>query len=90
MFPTFAKTCTMATDCATALHTVSCCGTLTAIGINVAEKPAFNAAEATCEMQYPACGCAQSPTTTEDGKTSMDDTQIQVGCTNGQCMTFLP
>jgi hypothetical protein len=90
MFPTFDKTCTMAADCATALHMVSCCGTLTAIGINVAEKPAFTAAETTCEMQYPGCGCAQSPTTTEDGKTSMDDTQIQVGCTNGQCMTFLP
>ena len=90
MFPTFDKTCAMATDCVTALHMVNCCGTLTAIGINATEKSAFDAAEATCEMQYPACGCAQFPTTTEDGKMSMDDMQIQVGCTNGQCLTFLP
>lgn len=80
----------MATDCIIAKHMVSCCGTLTAIGINAAEQQAFAAAEATCEMQYPACGCAQSPTTTEDGKMSMDDTLIQVGCMGGQCLTFLP
>jgi hypothetical protein len=90
MFPMFDKTCTVAADCVTALHMINCCGTLTAIGINVAEKPAFDAAESTCQMQYPGCGCAQFPTTTEDGKMSMDDNQIQVACSNGQCMTFLP
>ena len=90
MFPTFDKTCVMATDCVTAFHMVSCCGTRAAIGINAAEQAAFDEAEATCEMQYPGCGCAQGPTTTEDGKMSLDDTQIQVACTNGQCMTFLP
>lgn len=90
VFPTFDKSCVMITDCVIALHMVNCCGTLTAIGINSAEKSAFDAAESVCQMQYPGCGCAQSPTTTEDGKMSMDDTQIQVDCIGGQCMTFLP
>lgn len=90
MFPMFDKACAMPSDCVVALHTVNCCGTMVALGINAAEKSAFDAAEATCDMQYPGCGCAQMPTTTEDGKMSMDDTQIQVGCTNGQCTTFLP
>jgi hypothetical protein len=90
MFPTFDKTCAAAADCVVALHQVNCCGTLTAIGINAAEASAFAAAEMTCQMQYPGCGCASTPTTTEDGKMSMDDTQIQVGCMNGQCSTFLP
>jgi hypothetical protein len=89
-FPAFDKGCTMAADCVIALHMVNCCGTLTALGINAAEKAAFEAAEGTCQMQYPGCGCAQSPTTTEDGKMSLDNAQIQVQCTNGQCMTFLP
>lgn len=90
MFPSFDKTCGAVTDCVTALHMVNCCGTLVALGIRASETNAFAEAEATCEMQYPGCGCAQSPTTTEDGKTSMDDSKIQVDCKNGQCMTFLP
>jgi len=90
MFPAFDKTCAMATDCAVALHMVSCCGTLSAIGINATQKAAFDEAEAVCEMQYPGCGCAQGPTMTEDGKTNLNNVEIQVGCMNGQCMTYLP
>lgn len=90
MFPTFDKTCAMSTDCITVMHQVNCCGTRAAMGINSAEQKAFADAEATCEMQYPACGCAAMPTTTEDGKSATDETQIQVACMNGQCLTFLP
>lgn len=89
-FPSFEKGCAAAADCVIALHQVNCCGTLTAIGLNASEQAAFDAAENTCRMQYPGCGCAQSPTTTEDGKMSMDDSLIQVDCKNGQCSTFLP
>lgn len=80
----------MAADCITVFHTVNCCGGFAALGINAAEKAAFDEAEAVCQMQYPPCGCAAGPTTTEDGKMSTDDTQIQVACTNGQCLTFFP
>ena len=89
-FPSFDKSCAADAHCVIALHMVNCCGTLTAFGINATEKAAFEAAEGTCQMQYPGCGCAQSPTTTEDGKMSMDDALIQVQCSSGQCLTFLP
>jgi hypothetical protein len=89
-FPTFDKTCTTAADCVTKLHMVNCCGSMTAIGINATESAAFDAAEMTCQSQYPGCGCAAMPTTTEDGKTSMDDTLIQVDCLSGKCSTYLP
>ena len=89
-FPTFDKTCAAAGDCLLAFHQLNCCGTREAIGIAKAEKAAFDAAEATCESQYPACGCAQSPTMTEEGSTSVDEAKIEVQCTGGSCMSYVP
>lgn len=89
-FPTFDKQCTGDTDCFIAFHQVSCCGTRAALGLNVSQKAAFDAAEKTCEMQYPGCGCAQQPTTTEDGKAVSDESTIQVKCGAGMCATSAP
>jgi hypothetical protein len=90
MFPTFDKTCSADADCFIAFHQTDCCGTRAALGLNSSQKAAFDAAEKTCEMQYPGCGCAQGPTTTEDGKSSVDETMIQVKCNAGMCATLLP
>lgn len=89
-FPTFGKTCTSQDQCAVAIHQINCCGTRAAIGILAADSAAFAAAEATCEAQYPQCGCAQFPTKAEDGDTTTDESLIQVDCLAGSCSTFVP
>jgi hypothetical protein len=90
-FPTFDKTCAADADCVKKFHQINCCGTQAAIGVSASASAAFDAAEATCESQYPGCGCAQAPTTAEDGKTATSgNDQIQVACMSGQCMTFIP
>jgi hypothetical protein len=89
VFPAFDKTCAAAADCALVFHQINCCGTRVALGISSAESAAFGAAEATCEAQYPGCGCAQQPTVAEDGK-SADESLIQVDCLSGSCGSFVP
>jgi hypothetical protein len=66
-FPTFNKDCVSAQDCALVTHLTSCCGDTVVMAISAQLVPAFNAAEATCEAQYPACGCASDIVTVEDG-----------------------
>lgn len=89
-FPTFARTCSAATDCAIAFHQYNCCGSRRAQGISKSQKAAFDAAEATCVAQYPGCGCAASETIAEDGKSGPENT-IMVTCTAvGTCSTFIP
>ncbi len=90
-FPTFATACTGASDCTIAFHQISCCGTRRALGISKSAKSAFDSAEATCEAQYPGCGCAQGPTSAEDGKSTTTESAIQVTCTpGGACSTLIP
>jgi len=89
-FPDFDKTCAAAADCVLKFHQINCCGTRDAIGINKDQGAAFDAAEMTCEMQYPGCGCAQQPTTAEDGKTAQDESMIMVDCKSGKCSSYVP
>jgi hypothetical protein len=89
-FPSFDKSCNADADCSLVFHQVNCCGTKTAIGINNNEAASFAAAEAVCESQYPACGCAEGPTTAEDGKTPDPSGMIQVHCDAGLCKSFVP
>jgi hypothetical protein len=84
-FPTFLKECGGDGDCTFGKHQINCCGTKVAIGMTASAKPAFDEAEKTCEGQYPGCGCAEFPTTAEDGKTG----DIAVHCDAGKCMTFV-
>lgn len=72
------------------VHQISCCGTLVVTGINHAERNAFDAAEQTCESQYPQCGCDAQPTKTDTGQTVTDVNQVKVECRNGTCTTYLP
>jgi hypothetical protein len=88
-FPALDKSCTQASDCFVARHMVSCCGTLVALGFNVASESAFTAAETACAAGYPGCGCASQPTAAEDGRTEVDGA-IAVHCIAQQCLTFVP
>jgi hypothetical protein len=89
-FPSFDKTCADTSECAIALHTISCCGSNAAIGINANELGAFEAAEAICDGQYPECECAPFPTSAEDGNSSEDPGLIVVACVDGSCTTSVP
>ena len=88
-FPLLDKSCSVASDCFVAVHQINCCGTQTAIGLNASSQSAFSSAETQCSGAYPGCGCAQFPTTAEDGR-SEDMGAIQVDCRSGQCFTFVP
>jgi len=88
-FPALEKACSAASDCFVARHTKNCCGTQTAIGLNVSATVAFMTAESSCDAAYPGCGCAQFPTQAEDGRTE-DMGAIHVRCDSGLCTTFVP
>ena len=87
-FPVLHKSCGAPTDCFVARHMINCCGTRTAIGLNVASEAAFTAAEETCAQAYPGCGCAEFPTTAEDGR-SEELGPIQVDCRAERCFTYV-
>jgi len=89
-FPEFDKSCVGNEDCALVFHTISCCGTDVAWGINVDEVPAFDAAEAICDSQFPGCGCPAGPTEAEDGNTGMSPDDFAVTCDAGTCMSYVP
>jgi hypothetical protein len=89
-FPEFDKSCTAVEDCFVALHQVSCCGTLVAIGLNVADQPTFNEVEMVCVSEYPECECAPGPIVTDDGSETEDFTMITVECVQNSCTTTVP
>lgn len=86
-FPEFERGCSSADNCVLVLHTVDCCGTQLAMAINHSEVERFNSAEAACDAQYPACGCAGQGVRLEDG-TVVDfasSDQIAAQCKDGTC-----
>ena len=88
-FPDFSKQCATVDDCAIVIHQSDCCGNSDALGLNKAEVPAFDAAEAICESQYPGCGCPTEGTTAEDGVLVSDAAAIHVACVDNQCQTYI-
>jgi len=86
-FPEFDRSCRAASDCSLVAHTTSCCGSRLAIAIATSEIPAFDSAEAICEAQYPACGCAAQGIQVEDG-TQVDwswQAEVKASCDSGSC-----
>jgi len=86
-FPDFDRSCATDDDCAAVIHQTNCCGSEAAFGIRASELPAFNTAEATCDQQYPACGCASFGIDVED-ETRVDfgaKDKIAVACDAGVC-----
>jgi hypothetical protein len=89
IFPTFSKACTVASDCVVEIHQTDCCGSTVAIGVAASASAAFAAAEKVCDAMYPGCGCLGMGPVAEDGKLGTPG-QIQVACTMGKCMTYVP
>ena len=83
----FTRACTTSTSCSFGLHQTDCCGTRKAIGFNHDQTMAFGIAEAAWEATCPACGCAEGPTTADDGSTCMPNVMPTVTCDNNVCTT---
>ncbi len=86
-FPEFDRGCATDDDCVVVAHQTSCCGDELATGISASEQAAFAAAEAICEQQYPACGCAAQGVAVEDG-TQLDfsrRSEVVATCDAGTC-----
>lgn len=88
-FPDFDKNCASDADCALVFHTINCCGTEIALGINKDQVPAFDAAEALCDSQYPGCGCAQDATLAEDGNKAWGQDAFGVSCDAFKCRSHV-
>ncbi len=89
-FPVWSDTCKVDSDCAVAQHQINCCGTNVALGINVCAKDKFAAAEATCQGQYPGCGCASFATLAQDGFSAFGaDDIFGAKCTAGLCQSYV-
>lgn len=91
IFPDFDRSCTTAADCAIGRRMVDCCGTFTVTGLASGELPAFLAAAAICESQFPGCGCAAQPTYADDQTDETRGGPAVVECIQSVCTTtFLP
>jgi len=89
-FPAWLDTCKVDSDCVVAQHQINCCGTNVALGINACAKDKFAAAEATCEGQYPGCGCASFATLAQDGFSGFGaDDIFGAKCTGGVCQSYV-
>jgi len=86
-FPPLDKSCSTKADCFIARHTINCCGSQTAVGINVSAKAQFSLAETTCGGGL--CGCVSFATTAEDGQSENSGQPIDVDCMRGACSTFV-
>lgn len=86
-FPTFAKGCSTATNCALVQHETNCCGSMLVMAINHGEVTKFADAEKICESQYPLCGCVSQGVQAEDGTTVPADmaSTIVAECVNMSC-----
>ena len=88
-FPEFSKQCATVDDCALVIHQTDCCGNMAALGLDKAEVPAFDAAEAICASQYPGCGCPSMGIVAEDGVLVSDAAAIHLACVDNQCQTYI-
>jgi len=84
------RTCAVAADCVAVAHTSNCCGQTVFIGIRASEQTRYQALESQCDASYPACGCAASEPTTDDGSHVRFDGTAGVACVQGRCITFVP
>jgi hypothetical protein len=84
-FPDFDRACEQDAECALAFHQKDCCGSISVMGIRADLLADFQAAEAVCSAQWPACGCASAIPTADDGTSSGNLDDFGVRCDSGQC-----
>jgi hypothetical protein len=85
---TLDQSCATDADCVAVLHTTSCCGSASWLGLRATESQRFSTLESACDRTYPACGCAAGPPTTDDGSALAFGGTAAVSCQAGVCRTF--
>jgi hypothetical protein len=86
----FDKTCLDVEACVIVYLAYDCCGTSLAAGVRFSEQTRFNAEWLPCLSELPQCGCASGPPMAEDGSSTVNIEDIEVGCLDGRCMTYVP
>src|SRR5258708_5807944 len=78
--PAVYKECGVDGDCTVKSHQTDCCGTIHELGASKALSSAYDACESAWDRHFPGCGCPPAVTTTEDGKTVTDPSNVTVHC----------
>jgi hypothetical protein len=78
--PPVYKGCGVDGDCMVKSHQTDCCGTIHDLGVGKGLSSAYDACESAWDRHFPGCGCAAMVTTTEDGKTVTDPSNVTVHC----------
>jgi hypothetical protein len=68
------------------MHRLNCCGSQQAIGINHAQRDAFDVAETAWDSTCGACACPATLPQADDGMLCAQ-MSIRVTCDNGMCTT---
>jgi len=84
------RSCQTAADCFAAVHQTNCCGQRAYLGLHTSAQSTYSSLEPQCEQTYPACGCAETQPTTDDGSVLRFNQMPGVACVQGVCTTFVP
>jgi hypothetical protein len=86
-FPTFARDCKTATDCALAFRTLDCCGSLLATGVRSDQLAAFQDKVTSCSPHAVVCDCIAAAPRADDGTRDDYSNAVvpRVSCLNDQC-----
>jgi len=84
------RSCQTISDCFAAVHQTNCCGQRKYLGLATSAQAAYASLEPKCQQTYPACGCAETSPTTDDGSALRFDGTPAVACVQGVCTTFVP
>ncbi|UQA57764.1 hypothetical protein [Polyangium aurulentum] len=85
-YPTVSRACESDPDCAIAVYTVDCCGSLAAVGIDTHDYPLIEDAETQCKNAA-LCDCAPKQTVDEKGQ-SGDYVALSPLCEMGICRAY--
>jgi hypothetical protein len=83
------RSCTTDADCFAGVHQTNCCGQREFVGFRTTGQAQYQDLEPKCEATYPACGCAESQPTTDDGSKIQFNGTPGVTCLQGVCTTFV-
>jgi len=84
------RSCQSTADCFAAVHQTNCCGQRAYLGLHTSAQSTYSSLEPQCEQTYPACGCAETQPTTDDGSVLRFNQMPGVACVQGVCTTFVP
>lgn len=87
LFPAM-RACATSSDCAIVTYRKDCCGSMHVAGVSAMKATTLEDCAAKLEAELPACECAASAATADDGTTGAEGGTAKVTCTAaGLCAT---